>query len=257
MIRLFRKIRHKLLSEDSYFTYVLYASGEILLVIIGILIALQLDNWNDYRKQERAGEELSSRLYQELLTIREYNERWLEASQWQYNIVDRILEQGTRLDVDSLMAATKDYWAIQAFSLSTYAFTFTEFYDPDVKLYRSSVADGSIRLIKDEVFISELEHIYTTGKYMLDRLYEREIVNIKSLETHLAENYAELYRDHSNIVDGNWDQKTVKASLEALLDDGAYRFILQKKLNLLKSKLSIVENDIMDSVEKAIEIYER
>jgi hypothetical protein len=49
MIRLFRKIRHRLLSEKSYSIYILYASGEILLVVIGILLALQIDNWNENR----------------------------------------------------------------------------------------------------------------------------------------------------------------------------------------------------------------
>ena len=50
MIRLFRKIRHKLLSENNYGIYILYASGEIVLVMVGILIALQIDNRNDFRK---------------------------------------------------------------------------------------------------------------------------------------------------------------------------------------------------------------
>ena len=51
MIRLFRKIRHQLLSKDKYSIYLLYAGGEILLVVVGILLALQIDNWNDQRKE--------------------------------------------------------------------------------------------------------------------------------------------------------------------------------------------------------------
>jgi len=39
MIRLFKKVRQKLLSKNSYSLYILYASGEILLVIVGIIIA--------------------------------------------------------------------------------------------------------------------------------------------------------------------------------------------------------------------------
>jgi hypothetical protein len=50
MIRLFRKIRYKLLSENNYGIYILYASGEIFLVVIGILFALQIDNWNETKK---------------------------------------------------------------------------------------------------------------------------------------------------------------------------------------------------------------
>ena len=50
MIRLFRKIRHQLLSQDKYPIYLLYAAGEILLVVVGILLALQIDNWNEERK---------------------------------------------------------------------------------------------------------------------------------------------------------------------------------------------------------------
>lgn len=58
MIRLFRKIRRKLLSEQSYGIYILYASGEIILVVIGILFALQIDNWNADRKSRILEKEL-------------------------------------------------------------------------------------------------------------------------------------------------------------------------------------------------------
>ena len=50
MIKFFRKIRQKLLSENKFSKYLLYAIGEIALVVIGILIALQINNWNESRK---------------------------------------------------------------------------------------------------------------------------------------------------------------------------------------------------------------
>ena len=50
MLRFFRKIRQKLLTDNKFSKYLLYAIGEILLVVIGILIALQVNNWNEKRK---------------------------------------------------------------------------------------------------------------------------------------------------------------------------------------------------------------
>ena len=52
MIKFFRKIRQNLLTENKFSKYMLYAVGEIFLVVIGILIALQLNNWNETRKEK-------------------------------------------------------------------------------------------------------------------------------------------------------------------------------------------------------------
>jgi hypothetical protein len=50
MISLFRKIRQSLLKEHKITQYLAYAIGEIFLVVIGILIALQINTWNEERK---------------------------------------------------------------------------------------------------------------------------------------------------------------------------------------------------------------
>jgi len=50
MIKFFRKIRQNLLSQGKTGKYLKYAIGEIVLVMIGILLALQVSNWNDNRK---------------------------------------------------------------------------------------------------------------------------------------------------------------------------------------------------------------
>lgn len=55
MMKLFRKIRQKLLSENKFSKYLIYAIGEIVLVVIGILIALQVNNWNEIRKFNKEG----------------------------------------------------------------------------------------------------------------------------------------------------------------------------------------------------------
>lgn len=53
MIKFFRRIRQRLLSENKFSRYLIYALGEIVLVVIGILIALQLNILNEARKEKQ------------------------------------------------------------------------------------------------------------------------------------------------------------------------------------------------------------
>ena len=51
MARIFNRIRKDLLSAQKFRKYLVYAVGEIILVVVGILIALQINNWNQERQQ--------------------------------------------------------------------------------------------------------------------------------------------------------------------------------------------------------------
>jgi hypothetical protein len=53
MINFFRKIRYDLLGKNKTGKYFKYAIGEIVLIVIGILIALSINNWNENRKEKR------------------------------------------------------------------------------------------------------------------------------------------------------------------------------------------------------------
>ena len=53
MIKFFRKIRQQLLLQNRFRKYILYAIGEIVLVMIGILLALQVNNWNQSRQDKK------------------------------------------------------------------------------------------------------------------------------------------------------------------------------------------------------------
>ncbi|RED44571.1 hypothetical protein DFQ10_103258 [Winogradskyella eximia] len=74
MIKFFRKIRQNLLSEGKTGKYFKYAVGEIVLVVLGILIALQLNNLNDERKTEN----LRQVYYKQLLRDFEKDKKYIK-----------------------------------------------------------------------------------------------------------------------------------------------------------------------------------
>ncbi|MFC0605096.1 DUF6090 family protein [Winogradskyella pulchriflava] len=70
MIKFFRKIRYDLMGKNNAGKYLKYAIGEIVLVVIGILIALSLNNWNESRKNEIIKQQLIEDLIVELQSSR-------------------------------------------------------------------------------------------------------------------------------------------------------------------------------------------
>jgi len=62
MIPFFRKIRYQLAQDNQFFKYSRYAIGEIVLVVIGILIALQINTWNEERKLKNVTKKYVDRL---------------------------------------------------------------------------------------------------------------------------------------------------------------------------------------------------
>jgi len=80
MIKLFRKIRQRTLTENppngragKFGNYLLYAAGEIILVVIGILIALQINNWNEKEKLKTEEVRYLKNFKQSLLSDIEFN----------------------------------------------------------------------------------------------------------------------------------------------------------------------------------------
>jgi hypothetical protein len=66
MIKFFRRIRQRLISENKLYKYLLYAIGEIILVVIGILIALSINNWNEEQKKRSLEEDYYCKLLEDL-----------------------------------------------------------------------------------------------------------------------------------------------------------------------------------------------
>ena len=67
MIKFFRKIRQDLLSEGKTGKYFKYAIGEIVLVMIGILLALQVSNWNQERKDRISERKLLDNIHRDFV----------------------------------------------------------------------------------------------------------------------------------------------------------------------------------------------
>ncbi len=92
MIKFFRKIRKKLLTENTFSKYLIYATGEIFLVVIGILIALQINNQNDLRKERQKELQYLENVRSDLvLNIAEMNS-YIETRTDQIAAARRILE---------------------------------------------------------------------------------------------------------------------------------------------------------------------
>lgn len=78
MLKFFRKIRQKLLSENKFSKYLIYAIGEIVLVVIGILIALQINNWNENRIERNLEERYISRFLEDLEEEEIYDQSFID-----------------------------------------------------------------------------------------------------------------------------------------------------------------------------------
>lgn len=74
MIKFFRKIRQRLLTENKFTQYMLYAIGEIVLVVIGILIALQINNWNAEQKMGKEEIGILNNLLDDLYSAKEQSD---------------------------------------------------------------------------------------------------------------------------------------------------------------------------------------
>jgi uncharacterized protein DUF6090 len=80
MLQFFRKIRQQLLTENKFSKYLLYAIGEIVLVVIGILIALSINNWNEIQKTKSKAQTYLALLKEEFGYNLEMLEQVMEAN---------------------------------------------------------------------------------------------------------------------------------------------------------------------------------
>lgn len=96
MIKFFRKIRQQLLSENRFAKYLMYAVGEIVLVVIGILIALQLNMQREANKNTKLGYDFLAEMKEELL------DDVIMLESFEYRLVNNLTEQESALGTKNL-----------------------------------------------------------------------------------------------------------------------------------------------------------
>lgn len=129
MINFFRKIRKKMADDNRPLKYMRYAIGEIVLVVIGILIALQVNNWNEKRKISEKYKAVLEQIY----TVLDQDIQEMESIEHlltkKVSLIDSLLYHKSKMDLKLLPSLL---YYIDAFpesfiSEANYQMTFLEF----------------------------------------------------------------------------------------------------------------------------------
>jgi len=156
MIKFFRKIRQDLLNKGKTGKYLKYAIGEIVLVVIGILIALSINNWNDGLSKRNAELNFYRNTMQQLLDDAnniaaelEYNTRF--ANQFRYAL--QIIETNDKSKKDSLG------------KIAVNLIEYSDF-DGQSNIYETMVNSGDVKLLKNTGIIQKLRRLEETYFYL-------------------------------------------------------------------------------------------
>ena len=176
MIKLFRNIRKNLLNEGKTTKYFKYAIGEIILVVIGILIALQINNWNSLQNdrdiEQSALKNLKTEFEENLEQLRidnELNQASLDAA---YSLLqsERITYQINR--IDSLLGTALNYATFEA----------------GTGVFDEAISSGKMRLIQND----SLKTLLSKWKGKLKEVGEDEIIR----RDHIIHNASPLFRKY-------------------------------------------------------------
>ena len=122
MINFFRNIRRQLANENKFQRYMRYAVGEVLLIMLGIFMALQLQNWNENRKKEEQFKNTLEQLYNKITDDSWYFEYSVNTLNTIIPQIDNLLnyreDQGLDSIPELLWNVSFNYKSIQAKSLA-------------------------------------------------------------------------------------------------------------------------------------------
>jgi hypothetical protein len=153
MIKFFRKIRYDLIGQNKTGKYFKYAIGEIILVVIGIFIAIQLNNINEERKLQNKEGEYYCKLLEDIQQDIIQNEKLIIVSEKRIKSSNELLSLLQEDSLNSELIANK---ALEAVSLITYTFK------PNKAAFEDLKSSGNLAILKDEKIKSKISEYYTT-----------------------------------------------------------------------------------------------
>jgi hypothetical protein len=152
MIKFFRHIRQSLLSQNKFSKYLLYAIGEIVLVVIGILIALQINNWSENRKERILENSILDKISTNIQDdINQYN-KILSA------------ENSARVKVDSFLTIIRNPMRFQASDLDPYykSLWYFQRFTPNKSAMTNLISSGKINIIENQELLENVLGYYKT-----------------------------------------------------------------------------------------------
>ncbi len=157
MIKFFRRIRQKLLGEGKLNKYILYAIGEILLVVIGILIALQINNLNEQKREQKLADiylsNLKLDLESDLMALEKASsdlDKFEREGYYSLNVLE-----GKVITIDTIKFLKSLVWN-NHFHL----------YQPSRSTYEDLVGSGNIKLIQNNDLKVALSKYYIKDDWM-------------------------------------------------------------------------------------------
>jgi hypothetical protein len=149
MIKFFRKIRQRLLSENKFSKYLIYAIGEIVLVVIGILIALALNKQSNIKENNKLRDLYITQLDNEA-------ERNIDVLNSHIDWSNRILEE---LDTLKILVLNKDYDNPKLLSKS-HALYVSNHFKPDMVTYENLKFSGDLKLFNELKIRNSISNAY-------------------------------------------------------------------------------------------------
>jgi len=167
MINFLRRIRRELINKNKTSIYLIYAVGEVVLVVFGILIALGINNWNDHKKQTKSEFIYYCRILDDFELDKKRIEELLDKTNERIAISKTIL-----LDLDS---GTKDKsYLLNQFLPATRSASFV----PRKVTFQDLVSSGNLRLLNDVTIKNSLIQYYSELDSKLYQLKQNLDTNI-------------------------------------------------------------------------------